>query len=177
MSNLPHVEEGSRGKWDWLTITNGGSLACSGADDWNSIGMNNTGLMVVENGGSASFGNHLWIGFDPTADGTLSMNDGTESVGQMFRLGWNGGTVTVHVNGGTLNLLQWDGANSIKGASVLDFGLGTVVITGNQVSSVGIFISSGKITGYGGTGIVSNFFDGVSTTDGSVPGGNVPALF
>ena len=98
---------GLNGPGGTLIITNGGSLVCSNPNEWNSIGMNNTGLMVVENGGSASFGNHLWIGFDPTAQGTLIMNGGTVSVGQMFGLGWNGGNGTAQINGGTLNLTQW----------------------------------------------------------------------
>src|SRR6478609_65513 len=127
--------------------------------------------MIVETGGLASFGNHLWIGFDPGSDGTLVMNGGTVSVAGMVGLGWNGGKGTVKVNGGTLTLSQWSPSNpgSILGASVLDIGAGTVVINGNQVSSINNFVSGGKITGYGGTGTVSNFFNGTTTTLTAIP--------
>lgn len=169
--NAGQLVAGDNGPGGLLIVTNGGSLA-AGATDWSAIGYNNTIQMIVENGGSAGFGNHLWIGFDPGSDGTLIMNGGTVSVAGMVGLGWNGGTGTVQVNGGTLNLSQWSPSNpgSIVGASVLDIGAGTVVIAGNQVSSVSNFVSNGKITGYGGTGVVSNFFNGVSTTLTATPG-------
>jgi hypothetical protein len=162
---------GDNGPGGLLIITNGGSLAAS-ATDWSAIGYNNTVEMIVESGGSATFGNHLWVGFDPGSDGTLIMNGGTVSVAGMFGLGWNGGKGTVRVNGGTLILSQWSPASpgSIVGASILDLREGRVVITGNQVSSVSSLISSGKITGYGGTGIVSNVFNGVTTTLSATPG-------
>lgn len=148
-----------------LIITNGGSLACSSANDWNSIGMNNTGLLVVEDGGSASFGNHLWIGFEPTADGTLIMNGGTVSVGQMFGLGWNGGKGTALINGGTLNLSQLSPTDSIKGESVLNVaGTGKVVINGDQQASVVNYISAGKITANGGPNVFYSYDPGANQT-------------
>jgi len=170
------LSAGDNGPGGLLIVTNGGSLAAS-ATDWSAIGYNNAIEMIVESGGSATFGNHLWVGFDPGSDGTLIMNGGTVSVAGMFGLGWNGGKGTVHVNGGTLNLSQWSSSSpgSIVGASILDLGAGTVVITGNQVSSVSSLISSGKITGYGGTGMVSNVFNGVTTTLSATPGSPPPA--
>jgi hypothetical protein len=169
------VVAGDNGPGGTLMVTNGGSLT-AGSLDWCAIGYNNTSLMVVESGGSASFANHLWIGFDPGSDGTLTLNGGNVSVAGMIGLGWNGGKGTVHVNGGTLNLSQWSPSSpgSIVGASLLDVGAGTVVIAGNQVSSVSNYIGSGKITGYGGTGIVSNFFNGATTTLTASPGNGPP---
>lgn len=162
---------GDNGPGGTLIITNGGSLM-AGLSDWCAIGYNNTNRMLVEGGGSARFGTHLWIGFNPGSDGTLILNGGTVSVGQMIGLGWNGGKGTVQVNSGILNLSQWSASNpgSIAGASVLDIGAGKVVISGNQVSSVDAFIHSGKIIGYGGTGTVSQVFDGVTTTLTALPG-------
>jgi hypothetical protein len=145
---------GLNGPGGTLIITNGGNLVCSNPDEWNSVGMNNTGLMVVENGGSASFGQHLWIGFDPGADGTLIMNGGTVTVGQMIGLGWNGGTGHAYINGGTLNLTQLSATDSIKGASVLDVaGTGKVVLNGNQFTAISNYVSTGKITANGGPNV------------------------
>src|SRR6266568_3676036 len=104
--NAGQVVVGDNGDGGLLIVTNNGNLAAS-ATDWSAIGYNNTALIVVENGGAATFGNHLWVGFDPGSDGTLTMNGGTVSVAGMFGLGWNGGKGTVHVYGGTLSLSQW----------------------------------------------------------------------
>jgi len=139
-----------------MIITNGGSLVCTHPDEWNSIGMNNanTGLVVVATGGSASYANHLWIGFDAGTDGTLILNGGTVTVGQMIGLGWNGGTGHVYVNGGTLNLSQLSATDSIKGASVLDVaGTGKVVLNGNQFTSISNYVFTGKITANGGPNV------------------------
>jgi hypothetical protein len=186
---------GLNGPGTTLIITNGGSLVCSNPDEWNSVGMNNTGLMIVENGGSASFGQHLWIGFDPTADGTLTMNGGTVSVTGMFGLGWNGGTGHANINGGTLNLNQWsaNSPGSIAGPSVLNVaGTGKVVINGNFSASVSNYISAGKITANGGTNVFYSYDPTAnkttvsavllpaprqSITDVSVSGGNVSITY
>jgi hypothetical protein len=154
----------SGGPGGTLIVTNGGSLT-TGSDNWSAVGYGNTATMVVENGGSVSFGNHLWVGFDPTADGTLIMNGGTVSVGAMFGLGWNGGKGTAQINGGTLNLSQWHPTDSIKGASVLNLtGTGTVVITGNYVTSISSYVASGKITANGGSNVAYGFDSGANKT-------------
>ncbi len=186
---------GLNGPGTTLIITNGGSLVCSNPDEWNSVGMNNTGLMIVENGGSASFGQHLWIGFDPTADGTFVMNGGTVSVTGMFGLGWNGGTGHANINGGTLNLNQWsaNSPGSIAGASVLNVaGTGKVVINGNFSASVSNYISAGKITANGGPNVFYSYDPTAnkttisavllpaprqSITDVSLNGGNVSITY
>ena len=179
-----------------LNIANGGSLACSSTDDWNSIGYNNTALMVVENGGAASFGQHLWIGYTTGGSGTLVMNGGIVSVGQMFGLGWSGGTGIAQINGGTLNLAQWSasGPGSIAGASVLDVaGTGKVVITGNWVNSISNYVSGAQITANGGTNVFY-YYDSLANktivsavllqpapqqaiTEVSVSGGNVTITY
>jgi len=151
-----------------LIITNGGSLVCTfGDDNWNAVGYNNTAQMIVENGGSASFGNHLWVGFSPGGDGTFIMNGGTASVTGMFGLGWNGGTGTAQIKGGTLNLAQWSASSpgSIAGPSALDVaGTGKVVITGNYSDSVSNYVSVGKITANGGPNVFYFYDSGANKT-------------
>lgn len=149
-----HLVMGDNGPGGTLIITNGGSLTCS-ADNWSAIGYDSNAVMIVESGGAASFGNHLWIGYDPESDGTLNVNGGSVSVSGMFGLGWNGGKGRANIHGGTLNLAQWNSTNSIQGASVLDVsGAGMVIITGNHLASVSNYVSSGKITANGGAGTV-----------------------
>ena len=103
----------SGGTGGTLIITNGGSLTTF-ADNWCAVGYSSNALMVVENGGSASFASHLWVGFNATADGTLIMNGGTVSVGGAFGLGYSGGKGTAQIHGGTLNLAQWGDTNQSR---------------------------------------------------------------
>jgi hypothetical protein len=145
-----------------LIVTNGGSLTTF-ANNWSAVGYDSNALMIVESGSSASFAGHLWVGFNAVADGTLTINGGTVSVGQMFGLGWNGGKGTAQINNGTLNLAQWHPTDSIKGASSMNLtGTGTVLITGNYVTSISNFVAVGKITANGGAGTVVYGFDPVA---------------
>ena len=159
-----YVAMGLNGPGGTLIITNGGSLTCGG-DNWTGVGVNQTGLMIVENGASVSLGEHLWIGLDPGSDGTLTMNGGTVSVTGMFSCGWLGGKGTANINGGTLNLNQWHATDSVKGDSVLNVaGNGKVVINGNWVTSVGNFVTAGKITANGGPNVYYAYDAGVNRT-------------
>jgi hypothetical protein len=165
------ISIGDGGPGGVLLITNGGSLSAgdnaAGDNDnyaWTAIGYNNTGEMDIENGGSATFNYHLWVGLAPGAIGTLNLDGGTASVAGAFGLGVGGGTGIVHINGGVLTLAQW-AADSIQGSgSVLDIGAGSVVIAGNQVASVDGFVASGKITAYGGAGTVACNYNGTANT-------------
>jgi hypothetical protein len=159
--------DGGAGTVSTLIITNGGSLTCTHPDEWSSIAMNNNSIavLVVENGGSVSYANHIWIGFDAGTDGTLTMNGGTVSVGQQFGLGWNGGTGHANINGGTLNLAQMDSVNSIRGASVLNVaGTGKVVLNGDQFNTISNYVFLGKITANGGPNVFFSYDPGLNKT-------------
>jgi hypothetical protein len=148
---------GDGGPGGTLIVTNSAGLVVGGPE-WSAIGYNDSAALQVENGASVSFGNHLWIGYDSGADGVLIINGGTVSVGSMFGLGWNGGKGTARVNGGTLNLAQWDPISSIQGNSVLDVTrTGKVVITGDFYDSVTAYVSDGKITANGGSNVFYNY--------------------
>lgn len=147
-----YVVMGSNGPGGTLLVTNTGTLMC-GADAPSYIGYNSNALMVVENGATVTFGNHLRLGFDPGSDGTLLMNGGTVSVSGMFDLGFQGGKGTAQVKGGTLNLAQFDDYASLQGASVLDVsGSGSVVLNGEHSSAMNYYISTGQLTNSSGTG-------------------------
>lgn len=146
-----------------LILASGGSLTTGVI--WTGVGYDNVASLTLQAGSTATFGEHLWVGFNPGAVGTLTLNGGTATVNNMFGLGWNGGTGFAEINAGTLRLMNWSDAGSIQGASILDITGGQVVITGNRVASVDAFIGAGKITGYGGVGIVERVFDpGANTT-------------
>ncbi len=86
------------------------------------------------------------------------MNGGTVSVGGMFNLGYMGGKASVQINGGTLNLSQWDDYASNQGESVLDVtGTGKVVINGNHQFSATFYISTGQITNSSGDTVVVDY--------------------
>ena len=138
-------------------IVNGGSLITSnyaGVNSANTIAWNHFSRLELQNGGSLISSNHLWVGLNNNARGTFVMNGGTATVLGMFGLGWNGGIGTVLVNGGTLNLAQWDDVNSIKQYSQLDIRAGTINIANDHTASIASYIANGLITGYGGVGTV-----------------------
>jgi hypothetical protein len=150
-----------------LIVVNGGSLITSnyaGGNSWNAFGYNSLARIEIVNGGSMTISNHLWVAQNAGAITTFVMNGGTATVLGMLGVGWNGGASfagrgAILMNGGTLNLAQWNPTSTMGPNSNLDIRRGTVVITGNQVDSVNNFIAAGQITGYGGVGSVGVVYD------------------
>jgi hypothetical protein len=151
-----------------LIILSGGSLVTSNytvppGNSFNALGYNSISRVEIQSGGSLISSNHLWVGQNPNAISTFVMNGGTATVMGMFGVGFNGGSFaglgTVLMNGGTLNLAQWNPTDSMGPNSDLDIRHGTVVITSNYVDSVNNFVAAGRITGYGGVGTVSAVYD------------------
>jgi hypothetical protein len=136
-----------------LIVTNVATLSV-GAANSSIIGENQAGMLVVESGGSATFGNTLHIGYSFGSVGGLTINGGTVSVAGELALGYGGGTGTVNVNGGTLNIAQWNAGSIGYGASKLDVaGSGKVVINGYAVDTVEYYVNLGAITANGGTNV------------------------
>jgi hypothetical protein len=146
---------GDGGPGGALILTNGGSLT-TGGGIWSAVGYNSNALMIVESGCSASFGQHLWVGLNPDADGTLMINGGTVSVGGAFGMGTSGGIGRAYVtNGAILNITTWNDFGAVVGSSVLDVsGTSQVIMNGNHKLSVEADVGSGRITANGGAGIV-----------------------
>jgi len=130
-----------------IRIVDGGTMDTG--QTWSAIAYNRQAKMIVETGGVANFGGHLWVGFTTGGVGTLDINGGTVNVLDNFGLGRSGGTGYVNINDGVLNLDNWDGADSIKGNSILDIRGGSLVIFGDERDSVNAHIAAGRITAYG----------------------------
>ena len=147
-----NVADGA-GSTGTLIVTNGGVLAP--ANDYCAIGYSGNGTFDIENGSSATFPVHLWIGFNTGATGRFIMNGGSVTVMGMFGEGWSGGVGAAHITGGTLTLKQFSPTQSISPGSTLDITGGTIIISGNYASAVNNDIATGQITAYGGAGTVS----------------------
>ena len=147
-----------------LRILDGGILSNSG---WFAVGYNNNGHMIVEEGGIAHIGSHLWMAAaDPAADNcTLDINGGIVNVGGNFGMGTvnastpSGGIAFVNVKLGTLNLSEWNETQSIQDGSVLDVSFGTVNIEGDEATAAQDYYTAGKLTAFGGEAVPKIVYD------------------
>ena len=158
--------QGDNGPGGVIRVMNGGSLTTGAV--WSAVGYNNTAHMIVQTGGSVTFGEHSWIGFQAGANGVVDIDGGTVNVAGMFGLGWNGGDGYVNVNDGgllALSNIHGDGATSIKQNSLLSInGTGQVTLPGDFVGVIETYAGAGLIAGDGIAGNVkASFADGVTT--------------
>ncbi len=163
--------QGDNGPGGVIRLMSGASVSTSNTV-WSAVGYNNPAQLVVEAGGAVTFGQHLWVGFNPGGNGVVDIA-GEVAVGGQFGLGWNGGLGTVNVlDGGHLSLTQLHPTNSIRAGSVLDIrGAGYVTLNGNYANEISSYIAMGRITGHGQTGSahVQLFLAGGITTVTAVP--------
>jgi len=158
-----------------IRVVDGGSLTTGSV--WSAVGYNNTAHIIVEKGGSVTFGNHMWVGMNVDGVGTIDINGGYVRVAQMTGLGWSGGDGYVNVNSGLLSLHNLHGTNSVKQNSKLDIRFGTVTIDGNKLNRIiDHYIPEGKITAFGGVGILDVVYaDGVTTVTAAHPLNQLPS--
>jgi hypothetical protein len=165
--NSGGVVNANRMKNDGTIIIGDGGQLITPDNNWVAVGQRDTGasaVLTVETGGLASFGQHLWVGWEnANAVGIVNLDGGTVSVGGMLGLGWTGaGTGTVNVNnGGHLELAQLhaDGESSIESGSGLYInGTGKLTIPGDRTETLTSYIENGRIYSNGVTGNV-NLFD------------------
>jgi len=150
---------GDNGPGGLIRVQNTGSLTATGTiSGWSVIGYNDTAHMIVETGGTMTFGGHSWIGFNAGSNGVVDINGGTVIVEGMIGLGWNGGDGYVNVNDGgllALSNIHGDGSSSIQNGSLLDItGTGMVTIPGDFEAVIAAYAANGLILGNGIPGAV-----------------------
>ena len=171
MFNVPDVHEcilddahsitqlvmGDNNAGDTLRVANGGSLTTGAV--WSAVGYNSPATMVVDSGGTVTFGQHMWVGLLDGSDGVVVLNGGVINVTEMIGLGWNTGKGTIYLKSGELNLANIHPTDSIKDSSLIDISGGTITITGDHLSKINDYIAAGKIIATGATGNVLAYFD------------------
>ena len=136
---------------DVLRIVDGGNLTI-GATTWSAVAWSSNATLIVEKGGTVSFGHHFWAGKD--AHATVEIY-GTVNVANMFGIAfeaaWTGsGNVSV-IDDGVLNLANIHPDLSIPDGSFLDVtNNGVINITGDHVAKVENYIAQGRITANSG---------------------------
>lgn len=134
-----------------MIVRDGGGLT---VDTWGAIGYNRSASLTIE-GGNITFDTYLAVGMNDDVEGSVfefTIKDGTVNVSGRFFHGLyfdgsHSSTVRTRLYGGVLN------ADRVT----LDYGTmditeGTLIINGDRTGSVESWVSSGKITAYGGEG-------------------------
>lgn len=107
-----------------LRIAKGGHLRTG--KWWSGIGWSSPGRLIVERGGTMTFGEHMWNGWESEAvvivEGTVNV---TAMYGSAFT-GQSGNGQTFVKNGGVLNLSQLHPEQSFPNGSFIDIGGGTL---------------------------------------------------
>lgn len=143
-------------------VINSGTL---NAGEWIMVGIDQSskpGTFTMNGGtlnlGSTNPGNgHLWIGY--TTTGTFTMNGGAINVPGRFGLSWAGGTANAYLYGGTITAAFF----SMTSASRMDITSGTLIVNGDQRTTINGYITSNWMTAFGGTGTLVVDYDNVNS--------------
>lgn len=173
-----------------LTIANGARLVVNDGS-WNAVGYNNTGRLIIEDGGELIAYNYTAVGmFDKNSEDRMEFYlNGTLEVDALFALGlyFNG----LDKDGFPINNLMAiaviNGLLDVKNMSIdeenclLDLRQGTIIISGNRLGKVATWEGDGRIVAYGGYGTLTSDYDvtnaGRTTITATSPAGqNQPVL-
>ncbi len=139
-----------------LRIVKGGYL--NTGKWWSGIGWTSPGKLIVEKGGTMTFGEHMWIGWESEA---VAIVEGTVNVTAMYGSAFTGqsGSGQCFVkNGGVLNLSQLHDAQSFPNGSFIDIGGGTLNFKTTPedaeaaIERLNVFIENENIVSYEGNG-------------------------
>jgi len=126
-------------------------------------------------GGTLELLDYIWWGDGRDCHGTFKMSGGTITVGAEHELGWDGGTGTwimtggtvsarvliiptnsgaagqLYLHGGTYNV----GSDGLRmtATGLIDVGGGTLILEGDRTETIRNFIATGQITFFGGSGL------------------------
>jgi hypothetical protein len=159
-------------------VQDGGSLSGDGNPVWSAVGYNNFAHLIVEEGGTVNFSEHMWVAFAPDTgffigeEPIVDVNGGTITVGGMFGIGWEidpdgvreRGIGFVNVNDGgllALSNIHADGSRSIAPNSLLTInGTGRVTLPGDFRGVIAEYAANGLIAGNGVVGAVQTALEG-----------------
>jgi len=139
-----------------LRIVNGGYL--NTGKWWSGIGWNSPGRLIVERGGTMTFGEHMWIGWNSEA---IAVIEGTVNVSAMYGSAFTGqpGSGQCFIkNGGVLNLSQLHDSQSFPNGSFIEISGGTLNFKStpegyeSDIARLNTFIENENITSYEGNG-------------------------
>jgi uncharacterized protein YjdB len=138
------------GNDDVMRIADGGNLTTGEA--WSAVAYSTDATLIVEQGGTLSFGQHFWAGMNGNAVveiyGTVNV---AGMYGSAFEAAWTGSGNTSVIDGGVLNLANIHPDQSIPDGSFLDVTNGGIInINGDHVAKVQNYITLGRITANGG---------------------------
>lgn len=133
------MNSGTLNAGEWLMI---------GADAPSTPGTFTMSDGAINLGSSAPGNGHLWIGY--MSSGTFTMNGGTINVPGRFGLSWSGGSAVVYLDGGTISTYDF----SMTSSSLIDITNGTLILEGDQTTTVDTYVGSGWIIAFGGDGTV-----------------------
>ena len=151
-----------------LTIENGGIVGAHRIGGGHSeVGIWSPATLIIEEGGVMSTLGHFWlgatksysVGADAQMGSEVHINGGTLIVGEMFGIDFyndkefSGGTL--FMNGGLLDLAQWNPGNpddpsanaSIGRHGKIEYTAGLIKIQGNHAASLERFRDNDQITG------------------------------
>jgi len=121
---------------------------------WSGIGWNSPGRLIVERGGTMTFGEHMWNGWNSEA---TSIIEGVVNVTAMYGSAFTGQPgmgVTFIRNGGVLNLSQLHPEQSFPNGSYIDISGGTLTFQSTpddyegHIENLNMFIDEAYIIAY-----------------------------